>query len=249
MYKLLIVEDEYLLRSELALCEDWASMGFEPPLLAENGRQGLAFALAQTPDVVLTDIRMPQMDGLSMIQQIQAHRLHCLCIVLSGYDDFNYAVEELRYGVIDYLLKPVEEKRLKETLQRATELLSATDGTPEQPESGNLYLQKAAEYLQAHYTQDIRISDVAKELYISDEYLGRLFIKEYHMKFSDYLHHLRIRNAIPLLRDPKWKIYQIAQETGYHEQQYFCNVFKKMMGVSPYQFRHSIGIPSREDSE
>ena len=46
MYKLLIVEDEFLLRSELALCEDWASMGFEPPLLAENGRQGLAIALA-----------------------------------------------------------------------------------------------------------------------------------------------------------------------------------------------------------
>ena len=91
--------------------------------------------------------------------------------------------------------------------------------------------------------------DLAQELFISDAYLGRLFIRHYHMKFTDYLHQIRIQNAVPLLRDPKWKVYQIAQKMGYNNQQYFCNVFKKMMGVSPHQFRHSLGLKMPDDEE
>ena len=95
----------------------------------------------------------------------------------------------------------------------------------------------------------MHLSDLAQELFISDAYLGRLFIRHYHMKFTDYLHQLRIQNAVPLLRDPKWKLYQIAQKMGYNNQQYFCNVFKKMMGVSPHQFRHSLGMKMPDDEE
>lgn len=252
MYRMMIVEDEYLLRSELSLCVDWEALGFAPPMIAEDGEQGLAMATAQPPDVVITDIRMPKMDGLSMIGQMQKQGLKSLFIILSGYDDFSYAVEALRYGVIDYLLKPVDENRLTSVLQTAVERLKESrneQSASEETGTGNLYLQKAAAYLQEHYAQDIRLSDLARELFISDAYLGRLFIRHYHMKFSDYLHQLRIQNAIPLLRDPKWRIYQIAQKTGYNNQQYFCNVFKKMMGVSPHQFRHSLGLKLPEEEE
>ena len=71
MYRIMIVEDEYLLRSELSLCVDWAGVGFAPPVIAEDGEQGLAMAMAQPPDLVLTDIRMPKMDGLTMIGKMQ----------------------------------------------------------------------------------------------------------------------------------------------------------------------------------
>ena len=254
MYRIMIVEDEYLLRSELSLCVDWAGVGFAPPVIAEDGEQGLAMAMAQPPDLVLTDIRMPKMDGLTMIGKMHKQGIKSLFVILSGYDDFSYAVEALRYGVIDYLLKPVDEKRLASVLQNAVERLNESRQVQEGQEAleagkGNLYLQKATAYLQEHYAQDVHLSDLAQELFISDAYLGRLFIRHYHMKFTDYLHQLRIQNAVPLLRDPKWKLYQIAQKMGYNNQQYFCNVFKKMMGVSPQQFRHSLGMKMPDDEE
>lgn len=242
MYSILIVEDEYLLRSELVLCEDWQALGFDPPMLAEDGEQALSMALTRCPDVVLTDIRMPRRDGLSLLKQLQ--KQPCICIVLSGYDDFHYAVEAMRYGVIDYLLKPVDEKRLHAALAEAVSRLEErreTEGTePEALPGSNLYLQQASAYIQQHYAEDIHISDVAQALFITDDYLGRLFIREYRMKFSDYLNQQRIQHSIALLRDPKWKLYQVAQQCGYRDQQYFSNVFKKMMGLSPNQFRHSL---------
>lgn len=240
MYHILIVEDEYLLRSELAFCEDWASLGFSAPLLAEDGEQGLRLALEKKPDVILTDIRMPNLDGLGMIREIREKELKCLCIVLSGYDDFTYAVEALRYGVMDYLLKPLDEQRLHQALGKAVKLLDerqTTEGVEPTPVS-NLYLQKAIEYMKEHYASDIRISDVAQALYISDAYLGRLFIREHHTKFTDYLNQLRIQKSLQLLRDPQLKLYQVAQMIGYRDQQYFSNVFKRMMSLTPFQYRH-----------
>lgn len=258
MYRLLIVEDEYLLRSELLLCEDWMSMGFETPLMAEDGEQGLTAALTQNPDVILTDIRMPKLDGLQMIGELRRQKNECLCIVLSGYDDFTYAVEALRYGVIDYLVKPVDDARLRRALAAAVERLNEcraeAAALPETDKSidengGNLYLEKASAYLQEHYAEDVRLTDLAQKLYLSDAYLGRLFIRHYHMKFTDYLHQVRLRNAMPLLRDPKLKIYQVAQMTGYSNQQYFCSVFRKMIGISPYQFRHNLRVHFPEEDK
>ena len=123
MYRILIVEDEELLRNELTLCMDWADMSFCPPELARDGSQGLAMALTRPPDVVLTDVRMPRMDGLSMIREM-CKSLRCLYIVLSGYDDFSYAVEALHYGVMDYLLKPVDERQLETVLRGAAARLA-----------------------------------------------------------------------------------------------------------------------------
>lgn len=251
MYRILIVEDEVLLRNELILCEDWAGMGFDPPMLAENGEQGLKMASASQPDVILTDIRMPIRDGLSMIRELTARHSSSLFIVLSGYDDFNYAVEAMRCGVMDYLLKPVDEDRLHmalaEALRRIRECnIVEQEARKNGEQINNLYLQNAIAYIDQHYAEDIRIADVAGALFISDDYLGRLFIREYHMKFTDYLNQVRIQNAIKLLKDPYLKLYHIAQKCGYRDQQYFSNVFKKQMGLTPYQFRHSNGIHEKE---
>jgi len=252
MHTVLIVEDEYLLRSELALCVDWQSLGFDTPLTAEDGEAGLTMALTHRPDVILTDIRMPRMDGLKMLRAIKQEGLQAVCIVLSAYDDFSYAVEAMRYGVMDYLLKPPDDARLAEVLREAARRLdeSAAETPPLRPEeenAGNLYLKKADEYLEKHYAEDIRLTDVAESLFISDAYLGRLYVRYYRKKFTDVLAQLRIRKAIPLLRDPRYKIYQVAQMVGYRNQQYFGSVFRKLMGLSPYQFRHSLGIRGSDD--
>lgn len=252
MYQILIAEDEYLLRSELALCEDWNALGFRSPILAENGEQGLQIALAQHPDVILTDIRMPVRDGLSMLGELHAQGIHIPSIVISGYDEFQYAVEAMRCGVIDYLLKPIDQERFHQTLadvvarlqeRQEAESIAASQNEP----VSNLYLQQATAYMQEHYAEDLHIADVARALYLSDAYLGRLFVRGYRMKFTDSLNRIRIQNAIPLLKNPRWKLYQIAQKCGYRDQQYFSNVFKKTMGVTPYQFRHSMGIHLQEE--
>ena len=253
MYTILIVEDEYLLRSELSLCVDWERLGFGPPLLAENGEEGLAMALSHRPDMILTDIRMPRMDGLTMLRTLREKHASCVSVVLSAYDDFSYAVEAMRYGVMDYLLKPIDDQRLEAVLKTVTERLDglrasgAAEQSREEESAGNLYLRKADEYLEQHFAEDIRLTDVAQSLFISDAYLGRLYTRYYQKKFTDVLTQLRMRKAIPLLRDPQYKIYQVAKMVGYRNQQYFGSVFRKCMGVSPYQFRHSLGIGGGEE--
>ncbi len=248
MYTILIVEDEYLLRNELSLCVDWNGLGFETPYLAGDGEQGLIQAELCRPDVVLTDIRMPKMDGLTMIRRMREKGIGSICVVLSAYDDFTWAVDAMRSGVMDYLLKPIDDARLNEVLTavagrlRENRSQEAADSGPADDTAVNLYLQKADEYLEAHYAEDIRLSDVARSLFISDAYLGRLYIRCCQKKFSDVLNQLRIRKSIPLLRDAQDRIDQVAEMVGYRNQQYFGSIFKKCMGLTPYQFRHSLGI-------
>ncbi|MGO4347441.1 response regulator [Paenibacillus sp. MCAF9] len=118
MLKALIVDDEYLVRTGIRETIDWAEYGVEIIGDASNGVEGLELALLHQPDVIVTDVRMPYMNGLEFLEKIKEHNLHCGVIVLSGYDEFQYAQEALRHGAASYLLKPVNIDELAETVQQ-----------------------------------------------------------------------------------------------------------------------------------
>ena len=119
MIRLLIVDDEYYIRLGIKNAIDWKSIGIEIVGEAEDGEQGLAMALELEPDLLLMDIRMPFLDGLELLEEIAARHLDCGVIVLSGYDEFEYAQRAIKYGVLDYLLKPIDKNKLKETAMNA----------------------------------------------------------------------------------------------------------------------------------
>lgn len=121
MKTILVVEDEKLIRQGLVAMIQRAPVQAEEVLQARNGVQALEILHAQPVDLVITDIRMPGMDGIELVRRTRSLPHPPIAIVISGYDDFNYAVEMLRSGVRDYLLKPVERQKLFDTLQAIEE--------------------------------------------------------------------------------------------------------------------------------
>jgi len=121
MLKALVVDDEYLVRAGLCQTVDWEEYGIQIVGEASNGKEGLEMAMQLRPEIIVTDIRMPHMNGLELLRRLQEQRLDCVTIVLSGYDEFQYAQEAMRLGASHYLLKPVNIDELVETLQRVAQ--------------------------------------------------------------------------------------------------------------------------------
>ncbi len=118
MYKLMVVEDEPLIRLGLQKYFDWKELGFHEIVEAENGAEGLETALREKPDLIITDIRMPLMDGLEMIGNLRAHLPETLFVIWTGYNDFEYAREAIRLGNVSaYLLKPLQYEESLKTIE------------------------------------------------------------------------------------------------------------------------------------
>lgn len=123
MYKMLIVDDEYYSREGTVRMLDWEKYDIEIVGTAKNGAEGMAMTEELKPDIILTDIRMKSMDGLSMIKEIKNKNIDCKFIVMSGYKLFEYAKKSLEEGVVAYLLKPIPQKDLIDALIKAKSLI------------------------------------------------------------------------------------------------------------------------------
>lgn len=106
MLRLLIAEDELSFRQGIIQMIDWSFYDIEIVGAARDGREAMTLMRERKPDVLLTDIRMPYINGLELIQTAQEEGLSFYSILLTGYSDFNYARDAVRYGASEYLLKP-----------------------------------------------------------------------------------------------------------------------------------------------
>ena len=113
MYSLLIVEDESLVRRGLTSLIDYKQLGISDVQEAENGKQAWEMIQQQQPDILLTDINMPQMDGITLAQQVKLHYPHTHIVFLTGYDYVDYLLSALKLGADDYLLKPISKKEIE----------------------------------------------------------------------------------------------------------------------------------------
>jgi len=118
MYKLLIVDDEPWLRKRLLLTIDWQSMGITELFEAEDGAKAFNLAVKHEPDIIITDIEMPELSGIDLMQTLNESALFPQIILISGYNEFEYARSAVKFGAVDYLLKPVSEDELKQTVTK-----------------------------------------------------------------------------------------------------------------------------------
>lgn len=123
MYKVLIVDDEVAIRNGIAKLIPFDELGIQLMGYAGSGEQALAAVREEKPDILLTDIKMPGMDGLKLIAELSGRHPEMRFVILSGYDDFGYAREALRYRVDNYLLKPIDRDELIQTLSGIVEQL------------------------------------------------------------------------------------------------------------------------------
>lgn len=121
MLKVMIVDDEKIAREGLKDLVDWASLDMEIAAVAVNGREALDYLQEHPVDILLTDIKMPQMDGLELLHELSHQESMPTCIVFSGFHEFQYAQKAIQYGVVSYLLKPIRMDELMEALRKAAQ--------------------------------------------------------------------------------------------------------------------------------
>ncbi|WP_366295912.1 response regulator [Paenibacillus sp. AN1007] len=155
MYKLLIVEDELLMRVGIRSMLNWEDYGFCLAGEASNGKEALELALEQVPDLIITDIRMPVMDGLQLIQEVSRSLKNCKYVILSNFDELHYVKTALKLGAVDYLVKSeVSEQSLIQLLTNIREKLQREQEqfTP-LPKASSEY-SKSIRYLKDSFFQD-----------------------------------------------------------------------------------------------
>lgn len=393
MIKIVVIDDEFLVREGIKRTIDWPSYGCEIVGEANNGQTGLNKILELLPDVVITDIKMPLLNGVELVNEIRRHHLDVAIIVLSGYKDFDYAKSVFENGTYSYLLKPIDNQTLVNTvlsahqkqkaLRQQQQVISdiqmdlsmvkdaiisqmlSNESNPASwrnrletyqipmPEMGTflfikmyentdtehlkkfshliteqflnkkdrffyhiyqntLYMMldtktelkkqihdvikrydeisniplfimmeqyenlesiskmmvknelkykqctytglsqvyfdneavvnykplvaRTIKYIAEHFNEKITVKLLTDLFFVSESYLLHMFKDEIGISLNDYLTNYRIEIAKKLLKESKYKIYEVASMVGYRDFKYFSQVFKKVVGMSPSQY-------------
>lgn len=399
MYKVLIADDESIIRNALMSAFSWSEYDMEIVGVCKNGLEAISLVKTLRPDICLLDIQMPLLNGLELIEEINAIDKSIIKIIISGHDEFEYARKAVELGVYNYILKPIDEdefvillKKIKQGLDEAkcealannrrekmiqtnrdllrAGLLSewitgglelgaengieeeyfedlgfhlskitgmlwvsisfpvgilenervkdqqmiqcrsrlekhfagdtsfcfirlfsdsflllfcASDGerwndiqqelTPIicKENSWNIIIRKrlvkgscrdlpktfaelnrsldnevqymplvnrVKKYVDEHYQDmQLRLSTFAEQSNVSLSYISKLFKHESGVSFSDYLIRYRIKRSLEFLSDTDYKVYEISERVGYSSQHYYCEAFKKVMGMAPTEYR------------
>ena len=250
MLKVLVVEDEEMIRRGIVLAVDWAAMDCVVVGEAANGLEALDAVERLDPSLIITDLKMPQMDGIEMLRQLRARGNGVYVIILTAYDSFTYAQSALRLGAVDFLLKPFHDG----DLERAVAALRRRIGSASVPREAEYplpglkkgdkskYVLEAMDYIGAHYNDpSISVGSIAQHLGLSEGHLSHLFKKETDYTLNNYLTRYRVHRAMELLRDCRARVYEVAEQVGYKDVAYFSATFKKLVGMSPSEYQDTSG--------
>lgn len=244
MLKVLIVDDEAIVRKGIVLGVDWMAMDCVIVGEAANGVEGLEAAENYNPNLIITDVRMPRMDGIEMMRELRSRGCRAHAIFLTAYSDFEYVRSAVQLGAVDYLLKPFRDEELAAAIERVhrkdEELseLSREDMMPLVKGDKSKYVFEALNYISEHYADsDINITGIAKSLGVSEGHLSHVFKKETSYTVVGYLTQYRIHVAMQMLRDCRRKVYEVAEAVGYKDVAYFGSTFKKLTGLSPSEYQ------------
>lgn len=250
------VEDENLIREGLRLTTPWEKWGLEVVGEAVDGEEGMRKILELKPDIVITDVKMPRMSGLEMIEQLQG-QVACEYIILSGYDEFAFVKKALHLNACEYLLKPVDDNELKEALEniifrfqekhaKSRILPQSEDSSQNTADIRNIqdkYVEKARDILKERFQENLTLKSVADELFISDSYLGKLLKSKTGYTFLEMLTLYRLQAAVDYLKNTDMKIYEIAYAIGYSDSKYFSRIFSRITGMKPMELKNSRLLP------
>ncbi|WP_091750969.1 response regulator transcription factor [Propionispora vibrioides] len=237
MYSLLICEDETLERVTL---RKMIEQRYPHIMLLEDARTGKeAVQKAQQfkPDILLMDIKMPEMNGLDAQKQIIAFHPQIKTIIITAHDDFSYAHEAIKYRIFDFLLKPFSSAILYDCIDKI--LSTPTSRPPVQPAvtEEKTTIQEALDYINSHYLDNLQLTDVASRVHLSEKYFSRYFKEQIGQSFTEYVNQQKVYRAKSLLLHTSVPIYKIAMDLNFSDSAYFTKVFRKYEQLSPLQFR------------
>ncbi len=250
MYKLLIVDDEPLIRRGIRSLANLSAVGISEIFEAQSGEEALAAVKEHMPQIVLMDINMPEMDGLTAAALIKEQSPEIFVIILTGYDYFEYAQTAIRAKVDDYILKPISKADIELVLSRIAALLNErnkqeeyrkiTEQTEEEYDLSDL-TTIISEYMKQNiFLPELSLVKMANDIGFNSSYLSVVIKQIFGVPFQDYVNKKRMEKAKLLLLSTPMKNYEIAEQIGMEDVNYFITKFKKTWGITPKQYRQGI---------
>ena len=272
MYKVVIIDDEPIIVEGISRSINWEEYNCKVVGTAGSGFEGMEVIRREKPDIIFSDICMPNMDGLLMIAALKSEFKNMEITILTGYRDFDYAQQSIRLGVTRFLLKPSKMDELKEAIVTMTanldekkalgqtasgdmdEGVSLDEAAGEEfvccledekdcvedSEAGNFIVHNALKYIEEHFSEKLKLSDVADKVFVSQWHLSKLLNKHTGQNLSEILNGVRIEKAKVLLENPALRIGDIAEEIGFLDMAHFSRVFKKQTGISANEYRNKV---------
>jgi len=241
---LLIVDDEPLITESLSSMDEWSERNIRVVGTAATGHEALAWVERQKIDIVITDIQMPDMDGLELIQTLNESHSNISVIVISGYEKFEYAFTALKYKAKGYVLKPIDTDELFDIIDDImTELPTANSATESDSEEGTYktyhqqLVEKTIAHMQQNLSESLTLNEMAQLSCLTPHYFGQIFKAVTGEYYTNYLTRLRMEKACELLKNPELKNYEISSSIGYKDVKYFTRIFQKTYNMTPKEYR------------
>ncbi len=267
MYRILIAEDELIERMMLKKTLQKKFGNTCEVLEAENGTMAMKLFTGGNIDIALLDIEMPGIKGVEVAEEMRKVSEELCIIFLTAYDKFEYAKKAIGVKAMEYLLKPYSERELMAVIQEALRItekhrdgmrrpekekvladLHEADQQPaeeallEKSEDENLsrlnvMVSMVEEYVRNNYMYDISMQEAARAVNYSEPYFCKMFKLQFGQNFTTYLTEYRLQEAEKLLKQPNVSVKDVGIRVGYSDSSYFAKVFKRMLGISPSEYR------------
>ncbi|MEH7504672.1 helix-turn-helix domain-containing protein [Neobacillus drentensis] len=246
MNVILIVEDEILEREFLTLVVRDELHPNDMLLTCDSGIEAVKLAKQYRPNIIFMDLMIPEMDGLSTIQEIRKFLPDSCISILSAYSDFSYAQKAISLQVFEYLLKPIKPNALKEVFSKMLKsVINPHASAEKKPVEQSLeprderhnFIEESIKYIEEHFKEKLTLEMVASKVFVNPKYFSHVFKKEMGVAFTDYIIQLRIQYACRLLETTNYQAYRISYECGFSDPSYFNRVFCAKMNMTPQNYR------------
>lgn len=246
-FKVVVAEDEDIILRNIARKVEAVDERFAVAGTASNGREALDLVDSLYPELLVTDLRMPVMDGLELISAVAKYHPYAKILIVSGHEDFEYARKAISCGVKGYLLKPVKEAELRAALAAVGDELEEDEGVvdgrlcrSEGRPGDEEAVAEIERFIKSHFRTEVDLETLARAVGLSPSQMCKLFRKRRDETPVRYLQALRMNEAKRLLSQLRdLDIKAVGELVGYPDQFYFSRTFKRATGMSPSEFRAS----------
>jgi two-component system, response regulator YesN len=233
----LIVDDEPLEREVLMDIVKRNNFRIKNCMTAENGAEAVQVVQKQSIDVVVLDIKMPVMDGIMAAKIMKQHHPDLKVIFLTAFNDFDYALQTIKIGVEDFLLKPVRPQEFMDALRKVTGKAEQQNKVANAGIASPHIIEIVTEFISEHLGEKLSLARIAEIVHLHPQYLGRLFKQEKDMTVSEFITMKRIEKAKKWLIHSDQTVTEIGEACGFADVNYFSKVFSKLEGVPPKKYR------------
>ncbi|MDQ0920513.1 response regulator [Paenibacillus sp. V4I5] len=243
---LLLVDDEWFTREGILDNLPWRQLGIERVVQADDGVHALEAAERLRPDILLTDVRMPRMNGTDLAYRIRELYPDCHIIFMSGYTDKEYFKAAIRVSASGYVEKPINIDELRSEVEKAAlrcgkNRRQAIKVLPDDVHVQNRAVTDILAFIHDRYKDvELSLDQISRHMFLSPSHICVIFKEETGMTVGGYIVRYRIAKAMEMLKDSRMKIKDVALKSGYHDSNYFTKIFKKITGSTPQEFQEKI---------